>query len=183
MNVMTTRLMGRLMLLIGVLALVLLVACSLAAPVGDEATLEGLQSHLLVGLLAVLMLAFSQGWIVLFLLGSGVALSRSLADPGSGLPALSETSAAMARRQSRSARLLVLPWSILAALLVVLVFVVGSRAYSGEISSEWHLNLAVAAIAVQALSIVLAWFGLERNQRALELLVGKRLPKVGSVEG
>ena len=146
-RLLSTQAMGLLMLSIGLIAALLGVAAWLQGWWID-ASLNPVRIHVLLALPATLLLALSQCWTAVFLLGAWRAL-RTGGVPRANTPWRAVTG------------------SMLAVSLMVVSFVVGFRMYSGEASAVLHMILGTGAVVWSLWSLAISRQGLKAVEAEL----------------
>lgn len=155
--------LGRGLLLVGVLAALGFAATAvLGYPLAGN-TDPGLQRHILVGLASTLLLLFSHGWILLYLIATGRVIRQT--EPGHV-------------EAARRFKLRCFPPLVLAMALAVATFVLGAGAFTAQAEPAVHHALFFATLAAQALALWIEWRVLDDNERLLGE-IGERLESLG----
>jgi hypothetical protein len=141
---------GNLLLILGLLGLLTFAASGVLGY--GHFFEEALRVHVLVGLCACLLVLFSHGWIVMYMLGLARAARRwQLRHGGAG--ELAAQSAAWSRRTA--------PAGVCAVALCLAAFALGSAVLAHSVPSALHHGAFYAALAVQAWAL-----GVERRALA-----------------
>lgn len=155
---------GRIMLAVGIVATLGLVAAGVQGYAALDQGTEGrdLSTHVLVGLVAVLLFVLAHGWVLIYLVGIGRLLRQEA--HAAGREMVLEASVRSLWRRA------VPP--LVAAVAGVGVFVLGSAVYAGRVTGAVHGAALWATVALQAWAAVAEWRALAASERALTALRG-----------
>jgi hypothetical protein len=163
--------MGRSLLVVGVLGTAGLAAAGalgygLASP-GDA----GMPRHIIVALAAILMLMFSHCWILLYLLGTGKVIRQELRG------AARETAEPAALPASRRTRRLAYAALALAALLALAEFLLGGAVAANAAPHVLHHVFFWAALAAQGIALWSEGRALAANESLLGEIDGRLIAR------
>lgn len=151
--------MGRALLIIGALATLGFLASGVYGYLLDGPADPGMQRHMLLALGACLGLVFSHCWILLYLIGTGRAIRRTVEETG-----LEERYVEEAGRLLWSA----VPWALLAIGLAIGAFLLGGAAATGAVRLWAHHAVSGLALAFQAWVLWRERRALRSNQRLID---------------
>lgn len=151
--------MGRALLIVGVMATLGVVASAVLGYLLSAPTDLDMPRHVLVGLAASLLLLFSHCWIMFYLIGTGKAIKDAVRENGLDSAFVEET------KRFKNASY---PWLMLAMALVMATFILGGGVATGSIPSLVHHSLFYVAIAVQGYALKIEWRVLGDNERLME---------------
>lgn len=151
--------MGRKMWFVAVLGLGLFVLAGVLGYGVVDTDGDGFRTHLLLAMGAGLLIFFSHGWIVIYLLLTGRLVRRTEVPD-----AARENELAALRRRVRTRGRWVLPLLILAAAGAVATVTLGAQVYTGVLSLASHQLLAWGTVAADVVALALAWPLLGRHE-------------------
>lgn len=153
---------GRIMLALGTVALLGLVAAGVHGYVALDAATggPGLRTHVLVGLIALLLFVLAHGWVLVYLVGMGRLLRREARAAGRE-EALDTSLRSWWRR--------VLPPALVAAAGIA-VFVLGSAVYAGRVVAAVHGGALWVTVVLQVWAVAAEWRALGASERAFDAL-------------
>ncbi len=164
--------MGRALLIVGVMATLGVIATAVLGYVLDSPTDLDMPLHVLVGLAASLLLLFSHCWIMFYLIGTGKAIKDAVKENGLDPAFVEET------KRFKNASY---PWLMLAMVLVMATFILGGGVATGSLPSVIHHTLFYATVAVQGYALWIEKRVLADNER-LMAEVDRRLAAAPSTE-
>jgi len=150
--------MGRALLVIGLMATLGLVAAgafgyALAGPADP-----GLQRHVLLGLAGALLLLFAHCWIMFYLIGTGRAIKDAVKEHGLDPDLVEQTKAF--KNQSY-------PMLMLAIGLAMATFILGGGVATGAVPNWVHHGLFYAMLLAQGRALQLEHRVLDGNERLM----------------
>jgi hypothetical protein len=150
--------MGRALLIVGLMATLGVVATAVLGYLLSAPTDSEMPRHVLVGLASRLLLLFSHCWIMFYLIGTGKAIKDAVKEGGLD-PAFAEET-----KRFKNASY---PSMMLAMGLVMATFILGGGVATGSIPGWVHHGLFYAAILVQCWSLRIEWRVLTDNERLM----------------
>ncbi len=163
--------MGRALLVLGLLGTAGLVAAAVLGYEVSGAADSQVRAHVLLSLGATLVLLFSHTWIVLYLLATGRVLSQVVRErgwldrPDGGAELL---------ERARRARLRAIPWLVAALAAVAAAFLSGGAALAGSATATVHHALFYLMLVLQGGAMVAERRVLAEHER-LAAELGRRL--------
>lgn len=153
---------GKIMLAVGIVATLGFLAAGAQGYAEVDRGTQGpiLTTHVVLGLVAVLLFVLAHGWVLIYLMGIGRVLAREAGEAGQ-----EEELEPSLRSFPRT----VLP-PLLAALSGIAVFVLGSAVYSGRVPGSVHGAALWLTVALQAWAVFAEGRALAASERALEAL-------------
>jgi hypothetical protein len=149
--------MGRALLVVGWLAtLGVVAAAAVGYAVGGER--DRFELHVLLALVASLLLLFSHCWIMFYLIGTGKAIKRTVAEQGWEGELVAKT---------RDFKNRTGPALMLAMGLAMATFIVGMPVYTGVLPVWVHHALFYLALAAQGWALVREGAVLSANERLI----------------
>jgi 4-hydroxybenzoate polyprenyltransferase len=150
--------MGRALLIVGVMATLGLIAAALFGyglhgPVGPE-----MRRHVLVSLASCLLLLFSHCWIMFYLIGTGKAIKDAVKEHGLEQSLVEDTK----RFKNVS-----YPWLMLAMGTAMATFILGGGAATGSLPAWVHHILFYATLLSQGRALQLENRVLTENERLM----------------
>ena len=160
--------MGRIMVCVGALAAAGMVAAGVQGwraveTFGDHAT-AGLQPHILLALVSVLVAVLAHGWGVFYLTGT-VRLVRGFASEHGRNDLVPPRLGRFATRT--------VPPVVGALAASFATFLLGTSAQAGWVDPAWHAGLFVAALVLQIWALAVEWSTLEASERTLRELTAQ----------
>ncbi|HEY0514952.1 MAG TPA: hypothetical protein VGH73_23860 [Thermoanaerobaculia bacterium] len=156
--------MGRSLLVVGVLGTAgVAVAGALGYRLSSAAD-PGMPNHVIAALAASLPVLFSHVWILLYLLATGRVIGSAVREGGLDPALLAE---------SRRLRRVCYSWLLLAAGLVMALFLLGGAVAANTARPWTHHALFWAALAAQGIALWAEWRGLAANERLLGEVDGR----------
>jgi 4-hydroxybenzoate polyprenyltransferase len=157
--------MGRALLIVGVMATLGLIAAALFGyglhgPVGPE-----MRRHVLVSLASCLLLLFSHCWIMFYLIGTGKAIKDAVKEHGLEQALVEDT---------KRFKNLSYPWMMLAMATAMATFILGGGAATGSLPPLIHHVLFYVTLLSQARALLLEKRVLVENE-ALMASLDRRL--------
>lgn len=150
--------MARLLLAIGWLATALL-AATLASRFTLVASGEGAAAHVVASFVALLLAVLAHAWIAVFLLGSWVAVRRTVREHALD-PLLVES--------GRRLRWTTIVLAVAASALTAALFVLRSGLAIDRLSAPWQWTAAALALALQVTTLVVEGRAVRRNEGVLD---------------
>ena len=157
--------MGRALLVLGLLGTAGLLAAAVLGYGLTGAADVLVRQHLLLGLAAALVLMFSHTWIVLYVLATGKVISRVVRERGFPDELL---------ERARRLRLRVVPWLLAALAAVGATFLTGGAVLSGAVPAIVHQLLFYLALVLQG-AVMLAERRVLAEHERLAADVGRRM--------
>lgn len=153
---------GKIMLAVGIVATLGLVAAGVHGYAEVDRAMEGpsLTTHVLLGLVAVLLFVLAHGWVLIYLVGIGRLLARETAEAGRG---------EVPEPSLRSLPRTILP-PLLTGLSGIAVFALGSAVYAGRVPGAVHGTALWVTVALQTWAVFAEGRALAASERALEAL-------------
>jgi 4-hydroxybenzoate polyprenyltransferase len=150
--------MGRALLIVGWLATTGLAATAVIGYLLGS-SLQSIQPHLLLGLVACLLLLFSHSWVMFYLIGTGKAIKDAV-NENHLENELTERTKVFKNRTY--------PWLMAAMGLAIATFVLGGGYVAGAVPSWLHVVLFYATLVVQVWALVLEGRVLLQNERLMD---------------
>lgn len=149
--------MGRALLMVGWLSTLGLVGAG-AVGYGASGSSEWMRLHVLLALVSSLLLLFSHSWIMFFLIGTGKAIKRAVADAG-GEPEVVE--------QTKVFKNQAYPSLMLAMGAAMVTFICGGGVLVGALPPWVHHALFYATLVSQARALLVEGRVLYANDRLI----------------
>ncbi|HKI04587.1 MAG TPA: hypothetical protein VKK31_21590 [Thermoanaerobaculia bacterium] len=154
--------MGRALLIVGLMATLGVIASAVLGYLLHSPTDVDMPRHVLVGLASSLLLLFSHCWIMFYLIGTGKAIKEAVKEHGLE-PAAAEAIIEETKRFKNASY----PSMMLAMGLVMTTFILGGGVATGSVPSWVHHALFYAAVIVQVYSLRIEWRVLGENERLM----------------
>jgi hypothetical protein len=148
--------MGRALLIVGWLATVGLAATAVIGYLLEPS--DSIQTHLLLGLVACLLLLFSHSWVMFYLIGTGKAIKDAVHENHLETELAERTKAFKNRTY---------PWLMAAMGLGIATFVLGAPVLTGSLPGWAHALMFYVTTAVQVWSLVLEGQVLLQNEQLM----------------
>lgn len=123
------------------------------------ADLESVRTHVVLGLITILLLTLTHAWILMFLTGTIWAVRSTLTRR--------DRDASRLVAEARRLRLIVAPWGLLALSLAIVNFLLGARVYASSVYASGHRALFWATLTAQGVSLVVTAMGIRRYDRLI----------------
>ena len=150
--------MGRALLIIGLMATLGFVASGVLGYTLTDASDSDMPLHVLVGLASSLLLLFSHCWIMFYLIGTGKAIKEAVKEHGLEPALVEETK----RFKNES-----YPSLMLAMTLAMTTFILGGGVATGSIPAWIHHSLFFVTLLVQVRSLWTERRVLDENERLM----------------
>lgn len=150
--------MGRALLIVGVMATLGLIASAVLGYGLENPTDSGMPRHVLVALASSLLLLFSHCWIMFYLIGTGKAIKEVVQQHGLEAQIVEDT------KRFKNASY---PWLMLAMALAMATFILGGGAATGSLPSWIHHGLFFLALVTQGKALWVEWRVLDENERLM----------------